>query len=101
MDFKNINNLNNFLNFNSASEKLDNMIRPKLIEPGVKYFFGGVLRECNNYKQRNFTFIYNVSLFVLFSCILGIILMYRYKGNITTEERNNKHLENKNYIMSK
>tara|TARA_B100000768_G_scaffold176278_1_gene188789 strand:- start:1605 stop:2033 length:429 start_codon:yes stop_codon:yes gene_type:complete len=101
MDFKNINNLNNFLNFNSASEKLDNMIRPKLIEPGVKYFFGGVLKECNNYKQRNYTFIYNLSLLVLFCSILGIILMYRYKGNLSQQEINKKHLDNKNYIMSK
>lgn len=98
MDFKNI---NNFLNFNSPNEKLDNMIRPKLIEPGVKYFFGGVLKECNNYKQRNYTFIYNISLFLLFISILGIILIYRYKGNISIQERNKQQLENKNYIMSK
>jgi hypothetical protein len=98
MDLKNI---NTFLNFNYPNEKIDNIIRPKLIEPGVKYFFGGVLKECNNYKQRNYTFIYNLSLFVLFTCILGIILIYRYKGNITVQERNKQQIENKNYIMSK
>lgn len=98
MDLKNI---NTFLNFNYPNEKIDNIIRPKLIEPGVKYFFGGVLKECNNYKQRNYTFIYNLSLFVLFSSILGIILIYRYKGNITVQERNKQQIENKNYIMSK
>jgi hypothetical protein len=98
MDLKNI---NTFLNFNYPNEKIDNIIRPKLIEPGVKYFFGGVLKECNNYKQRNYTFIYNLSLFVLFTSILGIILIYRYKGNITVQERNKQQIENKNYIMSK
>jgi hypothetical protein len=94
-------NINNYLNFNYRNEKIDNIIKPKLIEPGVRYFFRGVLKECNNYKQRNYTFIYNLSLFVLFSSILGIILIYRYKGNITVQERNKQHLENKNYIMSK
>jgi hypothetical protein len=94
-------NINNFLNFNYPNKKIDNIIRPKLIEPGVKYFFSGILKECNNYKQQNYTFIYNLSLFVLFSSILGIILIYRYKGNITVQERNKQHIENKNYIMSK
>ena len=101
MDLKNINNLNNFLNYNSSNKESNNVIKPKLIEPGVKYFFGNVLKECNNYKYRNYTLIYNVSLFVLFCSILGIILIYRYKGNTTVQERDKKHLENKNYIMSK
>lgn len=98
MDFKNI---NNYLNFNNSSDSNDNINKPKLIEPGVKYFFKGILKECHNYKQKNYNLVYNISLFILFFFILGIILFYRYKGNKTSQERYQKNLQDKQYIMSK
>ena len=98
MDFKNI---NNYLNFNNSSDSNDNINKPKLIEPGVKYFFKGILKECHNYKQKNYNLVYNISLFILFFSILGIILFYRYKGNKTSQERYEKNLQDKQYIMSK
>ena len=98
MDFKNI---NNYLNLNNSSDSIDNINKPKLIEPGVKYFFKGILKECHNYKQKNYNLVYNISLFILFFSILGIILFYRYKGNKTSQERYQKNLQDKQYIMSK
>ena len=98
MDFKNI---NNYLNFSNSNNNIENINKPKLIEPGVKYFFKGVLKECNNYKQKNYNFIYNLSLFLLFFIILGIILFYRYKGNISDKEKYEKNMKDKQYIMSK
>ena len=98
MDFKNI---NNYLNLNNSSDSIDNINKPKLIEPGVKYFFKGILKECHNYKQKNYNLVYNISLFILFFSILGIILFYRYKGNKTSQERYEKNLQDKQYIMSK
>ena len=98
MDFKNI---NNYLNFNNSSNFNDIINKPKLIEPGVKYFFKGILKECNNYKQKNYNLLYNIFLFILFFSILGIILFYRYKGNKTSQERYQKNLQDKQYIMSK
>ena len=101
MDFKNI---NNYLNFNNSSESNysnNNINKPKLIEPGVKYYFKEILKECNNYKQRNYNLVYNISLFILFFSILGIILFYKYKGNKTPQERYQKNMEDKQYIMSK
>ena len=98
MDFKNI---NNYLNFNNSSNVNDNINKPKLIEPGVKYFFKGILKECHNYKQKNYSLVYNISLFILFFSILGIILFYRYKGNKTKQEKYEKNLQDKQYIMSK
>ncbi len=98
MDFKNI---NNYLNFNNSSDSNDNINKPKLIEPGVKYFFKGILKECHNYKQKNYNLVYNISLFILFFLILGIILFYRYKGNKTSQEKYQKNLQDKKYIMSK
>ena len=101
MDFKNINNYLNFNILSNINNSNDNINKPKLIEPGVKYFFKGILRECNNYKQKNYNLFYNISLFILFFFILGIILSYKYKGNKTAEEKYQKNLQDKQYIMSK
>jgi len=98
MDFKNI---NNYLNLNNSYINNENIDKPKLIEPGVKYFFKGVLKECHNYKQKNYNLMYNISLVVLFFSILGIILFYRYKGNKTPQENYEKTIQDKEYIMSK
>ena len=40
-------------------------------------------------------------MFILFFSILGIILFYRYKGNKTSQEKYQKNLQDKQYIMSK
>tara|TARA_B100000795_G_scaffold232899_1_gene191372 strand:- start:46 stop:474 length:429 start_codon:yes stop_codon:yes gene_type:complete len=101
MDFKNINNYLNFNNSHVNNVNNENIYKPKLIEPGVKYFFKGVLKECHTYKQKNYNLIYNISLFVLFFLILGIILFYRYKGNKTPQENYQKNIQDKEYIMSK
>ena len=98
MDFKNI---NNYLNFSNSNNNIENINKPKLIEPGVKYFFKEILKECHNYKQKNYSLVYNISLFILFFSILGIILFYRYKGNKTSQEIYEKNLKDKQYIMSK
>jgi hypothetical protein len=103
MDFKNINNYLNFNNkvggYSSGNADLGN--KPKLIEPGVKYFFKGILKECNNFKQQNNNLVYNIFLFILFFGILGIILYVRYKGNKSKEEVYVKNVKDKQYIMSK
>ena len=101
MDFKNIKNYLNFNNSHVNNVNNENIYKPKLIEPGVKYFFKGVLKECHTYKQKNYNLIYNISLFVLFFLILGIILFYRYKGNKTPQENYQKNIQDKEYIMSK
>tara|TARA_Y100001970_G_scaffold288239_1_gene414991 strand:+ start:1210 stop:1626 length:417 start_codon:yes stop_codon:yes gene_type:complete len=97
MDFKNI---NNYLNF-KQTDNTENINKPKLIEPGVKYFFRGILKECNNYKQKNYNLFYNLTLFILFFLTLGTILYYRYKGNKTSQEKYIKNIKDKQYIMSK
>lgn len=98
MDFKNI---NNYLNLNNSNTDNYNINKPKLIEPGVKYFFKGILTECHNYKQKNYNLIYNIFLLILFFFILGIILFYKYKGYKTPIEQYQKNLRDKQYIMSK
>ena len=35
---------------------------PTLIEPGVRYFIGGTLKECRRFKDRNISIIFNISM---------------------------------------
>jgi hypothetical protein len=102
MDFKNINNYLNFDKFsnsNSNNNTLEN--KPRLIEPGVNYFFKNILKNCNKFKQHNYNIAYNISMFILFTTVLGIILYYKYKGHRTSESAYQKNLKDKQYIMSK
>ena len=98
MEFKNINNYLNLSNKNDTTENINN---PKLIEPGVKYFFKNILKECHSIKYRHYNLVYNITMLCLFVGILGIILYVKYKGNKSPEERYNKNLKDKQYIMSK
>ena len=41
-------------------------IKPSLIEPGVKYFLKNTLKECNNFRESHYSFIYNISMAILF-----------------------------------
>ena len=97
MDIKNLNNFSNF----KFNKDIDLTNVPKLIEPGVKYFFKNILEECNKYKQKNYSLYFNIVLFGLFFLILGIILYSRYKGNKSAEAVYLKNLKDKQYIMSK
>ena len=75
MDFKNINNFLNFNNFNNSHNN-----NARLTDPGVKYFFNNILKNCHNIKQKYYNLYYNFSLLGLFILILGSILITRYKG---------------------
>ena len=75
--------------------------KPILIEPGVKYFIGETLKQCHSFKEQYKNMIFNVGLLVFFLIILGILLLYKYKGKLTPEEIEQKELNKKQYILSK
>jgi hypothetical protein len=77
------------------------MDAPSLIEPGVRYFLGGTLKECRKYKNKYITLIFNLGMILLFIVLFGSILAYRYKGNITPSEMQLKNRKKKEYIISK
>jgi hypothetical protein len=76
-------------------------IPPTLIEPGVKYFLNESLKQCHKFKEKYNNTIFNISLFVFFVLILGIILIIKYKGKLTPEEKEEKETIKKQYILSK
>ena len=75
--------------------------RPMLTEPGVKYFLNETLKQCHKFKEKHQNMIFNIGLLIGFFIILGILLLYKYKGKLTPEEIEQKESEKKKYILSK
>jgi len=76
-------------------------IKPSLIEPGVRYFLNGTLKECRKFKDNYMSTIFNISMIVLLVCAIGGFLLYRYKGKPTLAELDMKNRKKQEYIISK
>jgi hypothetical protein len=77
------------------------MNKPILTEPGVKYFINEMLKQCHNVKEQYKNMIFNICLLVGFFVILGILLLYKYKGKPTPQEIEEKESQKKQYILSR
>ena len=88
-------------NSQSSFNQSNNNEKPNLVDNGVKYFFKEILKGCHNYKQNNYNNFYNISMFLLFIVVLGVVLYTRYKGNKKSKSYYEKTMEDKKYIMSK
>ena len=75
--------------------------KPRLTEPGVRYFLNETLKQCHNFKEKHHNTLFNVGMFVGFLVVLGILLIYKYKGKLTPSEIKEKEDEKKRYILSK
>ena len=79
---------------------MDNL-RPSLVEPGVKYFIGSTLKQCREFKDKHINILFNISVFVVFTTIVAVILIYRYKGKPSPAEIEIKNRKKQEYIVSK
>jgi hypothetical protein len=79
----------------------DNYLKPELTEPGVKYFLYRTLKQCHYVRDHFNNMIFNIGLFIAFVIILGLILLYKYKGKLTPVEIEIKNKEKQQYILSK
>lgn len=79
----------------------DDFSKPVLTEPGVKYFLNETLKQCHIVKDKFYNSIFNIGLFFAFIIILGLILLYKYKGRLTPAEIAQKNKEKQQYILSK
>jgi len=75
--------------------------RPMLTEPGVKFFLSESLKQCHKFKEKHQNTILNIGLFIGFLIVLGILLLYKFKGKLTPEEIEEKEMDKKRYIMSR
>ena len=72
-----------------------------LTEPGVTFFINETLKQCHSIKESYKNTIINIWLFVFFLIVLGILLVYKYKGKLTQQEIEEKEMQKKQYILSK
>jgi len=79
----------------------DEHSKPMLTEPGVKYFLNATLKQCHTFKESHHNMLFNISMLVGFLLILGVLLLYKYKGKLSREEMREKEEEKKRYILSK
>jgi len=79
----------------------DNFSKPTLIEPGVKYFLSQTLKQCRDFKNKYNNLILNISLGIGFLFLLGVILLYKYKGKLTPVEKEMKNRQKQQYILTK
>jgi len=75
--------------------------KPTLVEPGVKYFLSHSLKQCHIIKDKFHNTIFNIGLLIGFLIILGLILLYKYKGRLTPVEIEKKNKDKQQYILSK
>jgi len=76
-------------------------VRPMLTEPGVKYFINETLKQCHNFKETHKNIILNIGLLIAFFIILGMLLLYKYKGKLTPQEIEEIEMTKKQYILSR
>jgi hypothetical protein len=79
----------------------DNFTKPTLIEPGVKYFLSETLKQCRIFKNNYNNLLINISFGIVFFVILGIILLFKYKGKLTPVEKEIRNRQKQQYILSK
>ena len=75
--------------------------KPMLTEPGVKYYINESLKQCHKFKEKHQNTMLNIWLFVVFVIVLGILLLYKYKGKLTVEQIEENEITKKHYILSK
>jgi hypothetical protein len=75
--------------------------KPILTEPGVKYFLNQTLKQCHIVRDNFHNMVFNIGLFIGFLIILGLILLYKYKGRLSSVEIEKKNKEKQQYILSK
>ena len=65
--------------------------KPILTEPGVKYFLNESLKQCHIIRSQFHNTVFNIGMLIAFLIILGVILLYKYKGRITPMELEKKN----------
>ena len=76
-------------------------IRPRLIEPGVKYFLSASLEQCHILKHKYYNFLYNLGLFILFITVVGLTLYFKYKHKNNLKLQEEQKRQQQEYILNK
>lgn len=74
--------------------------KPKLIEPGMKYFLDKSLTNCKNIKDKYLNNLFNIGIGFTFILVISLILYFKYKGKPTESELRQKEYMKKQYILN-
>ena len=80
---------------------MEHISAPTLTEPGVRYFLSGTLKECRKFRENYFNLIFNVSMTGLLFFLVGLFLLYKYRGKLSATEQSLKTQKKQEYILSK
>lgn len=89
------------MDLNELSDQGWTSPKPTLTEPGVKYFLNQTLKQCHIIKNNFHNTVFNIGLLMAFFIVLGLILLYKYKGKLTPVEVERKNKEKQQYVLSK
>lgn len=74
--------------------------RTSLIEPDVKVFLDGTLKHCKRLQNEYYSYVFNITSFLLFFLLLFLLLYFKYKGKLTPAQKENIETEKKHYVLS-
>jgi antitoxin component YwqK of YwqJK toxin-antitoxin module len=74
---------------------------PRLIEPGVRYFLSGTLKECRKFKENHTSIFFNIYMAGILLVVIGGFLLFRYRGKLTPAELELKNRKKHEYIINK
>tara|TARA_Y100000992_G_scaffold104444_1_gene67961 strand:- start:4047 stop:4388 length:342 start_codon:yes stop_codon:yes gene_type:complete len=75
--------------------------QPSLINNDTKVFITNTLKKCHKVKETYYNYMYNIGAFVFLIALFGIILVIKYRGKPTQQEKREKSKKTKEYILSK
>ena len=75
--------------------------KPTLTEFTTKYYIRNSLKEVRVFKDKYISIFANVFLLLLFILVIGGLLLYKYKGKLTVEEKLIQDNKKKQYIFEK
>jgi hypothetical protein len=74
---------------------------PLLTEPGTKYFIKESLKICHTTKLKMNNTIVNLALFLGFSVLFSVFLIYKYQNKPNEEDKKKKKELKKTYLLTK
>ena len=77
------------------------LTKPSLIEFNTKYYIRNSLKEVREFKDKYITIFVNILLLLLFILLVGGLLLYKYKGKLTPQEKQVKERKKKEYLFTK
>lgn len=80
---------------------MNEYVKPRLIEPGVRYFFNASLDQCRKFKYRYYNLYYNIMLLISFISVISITLYFKYKHKQNRKAKEEQKRKEKEYLLSK